>query len=606
MASKAKRKANEQNDIALRNFQEGYRIVKRHPIFAALLEHTTVLRREGTPFPQEGLARVSRSGYIYCHPKVRATPERWVRTLAHCLLHLGMEHFAEKEHPARWNIACDCVAEKFLADLKLGKPLCDGVLPAGISNEEKLYRRLCEGGITPEYTGFGTAGENSSDMIFDDPESLRWSRRPKSWSAVFAVGLGLAVQNAVNVAAGYSETLDCGEQDSSKSPAARAKGWFVSSYPLLGAIAAGFKLIEDPLVCQRMDIRVAAVSCGLQEIYMNPAAALSEDECRFVMAHEFLHAALRHDARHEWRDSYLWNVACDFVINGWLTEMGLGERPDGVLYDEQFKGMNAEAVYDRIVTDLRVYRKLATLRGAGLGDILPDGDSWWERSGGVDLDTFYRRALGQGLEYHQAEGRGYLPEGLVEEIRALSHPPIPWDVELGRWFDELFTPFEKTRSYARPSRRQSATPDIPRPSWVIGQAALEGRTFGVVLDTSGSMERGLLATALGAVAGYSVARDVPGVRVVFCDAEAYDQGYMRPEDIAGTVKVKGRGGTVLQPAIDLLERAEDFPKDAPVLIITDGYCEDRFVLHGREHAYLIPWGAQLPFVPRGRVFRMRV
>jgi predicted metal-dependent peptidase len=80
---------------------------------------------------------------------------------------------------------------------------------------------------------------------------------------------------------------------------------------------------------------------------------------------------------------------------------------------------------------------------------------------------------------------------------------------------------------------------------------------------------------------------------------------MRPEDVAGTVKVKGRGGTILQPGIDLLDRAEDFPKTAPLLIITDGYCEDRLLLYGREHAYLIPEGRALPFSPKGKVFRLR-
>ncbi|MDR1301101.1 MAG: hypothetical protein LBK43_01340 [Treponema sp.] len=114
-----------------------------------------------------------------------------------------------------------------------------------------------------------------------------------------------------------------------------------------------------------------------------------------------------------------------------------------------------------------------------------------------------------------------------------------------------------------------------------------------------------LASAHGAIAGYSAARDVPGVRVVFCDAEAYDQGYLQPEAIAGTVKVKGRGGTVLQPGIDLLKTAGDFPETAPILIITDGYCEDHLVLYGREHAYLIPEGRSLPFVPKGKVFRFR-
>ena len=45
-------------------------------------------------------------------------------------------------------------------------------------------------------------------------------------------------------------------------------------------------------------------------------------------------------------------------------------------------------------------------------------------------------------------------------------------------------------------------------------------------------------------------------------------------------------------------------KDAPVLIITDGAC-DRLNLMGRKHAYLIPHGAHLPFVPKGPVYRLK-
>lgn len=191
----------------------------------------------------------------------------------------------------------------------------------------------------------------------------------------------------------------------------------------------------------------------------------------------------------------------------------------------------------------------------------------------------------------------------MEEIRALDQPPIPWDVELAEWFDEHFPPIEMRRSYARPSHRQSSTPDIPRPRWVPVEAAEDGRTFGVLLDTSGSMDRAILAKALGAIASYSISRDVPAVRVVFCDAATYDQGYMPPEVVAGAVKVRGRGGTVLQPGIHLLERAEDFPKDESLLIITDGYC-DRLVIR-REHAFLLPEGRHLPFVPKGKVFRLR-
>jgi predicted metal-dependent peptidase len=161
---------------------------------------------------------------------------------------------------------------------------------------------------------------------------------------------------------------------------------------------------------------------------------------------------------------------------------------------------------------------------------------------------------------------------------------------------------EKHRSYARPSRRQSSTPDIPRPGWHQPEEQIHRCTFGVVIDTSGSMERPLLGKALGAIASYAIAREVPQARVVFCDAAAYDAGYLDVEAIAGRVTVRGRGGTVLQPGVALLERAEDFPADAPILVITDAECD--MVRIRREHAFLVPPGARLPFTPRGPVFHM--
>jgi predicted metal-dependent peptidase len=102
------------------------------------------------------------------------------------------------------------------------------------------------------------------------------------------------------------------------------------------------------------------------------------------------------------------------------------------------------------------------------------------------------------------------------------------------------------------------------------------------------------------VASYADSRDVPFARVVFCDAAAYDAGYMSPDAIMGNVRVRGRGGTVLQPGIDFLEQAEDFPKNGPILVITDAAC-DHFAVK-REHAIMIPKGRHLLFQPKGEVF----
>ena len=219
----------------------------------------------------------------------------------------------------------------------------------------------------------------------------------------------------------------------------------------------------------------------------------------------------------------------------------------------------------------------------------------------VTLDEFCKSALSQGLEYHQSSGRGLIPAGLIEEIRSLAMPPIPWDVALAKWFDVYFAPLEKHRSYTRPSRRQASTPDIPRPRYTPTDIPTDSRTFGVVIDTSGSMDTKTIGKALGTIASYSVAHDVPFARVVFCDAAAYDIGYISPEDIAGRIAVKGRGGTSLQPGINTLESANDFPKDGPILIITDGEIEEHLDIK-HEHAYLLPQGKRLPFQAKGQVF----
>ena len=71
------------------------------------------------------------------------------------------------------------------------------------------------------------------------------------------------------------------------------------------------------------------------------------------------------------------------------------------------------------------------------------------------------------------------------------------------------------------------------------------------------------------IASYAAVREVPYVRMVFCDADVYDAGYLSPEDVAGRVEVKG--------------------------------IEDKLTIC-RKHAYLIPEGKNLSFRAKGKVF----
>lgn len=590
------------------NLNSGLFIIKNHPLFSRL---SGQLLPVGKDTLGKNSYAVVNPGRVLLNRSVLLDQNEWAYVAAHSLLHLAFGHFDADRMPEQgkgidlylWNKACDIYIAKFLEDIRFGKSIWPPVqecFQGSLSDELAIYKFLKEHqGLETSgsliYTGFGTAFGQMDLWGLEHP--LKYSQgRQNPYQAQFARALAASVTDAVNIAGGHPPLEEEGGH------AAEAASWFISHYPLLGALAAGFKIIENEAECRRLEIQTAAVDVTEGKIYVNPCFALTGEELKFVLAHEYLHAGLLHHERRQGRDAYLWNIACDYVINGWLYEMQIGIMPEEVLYDEKLKGLSAEEIYDQMIGDLKKLKRQNTFRGYGKGDIISSAFGSKTKPG-MDLDEFYKSALAQGLEFAQEIGRGLIPAGLIEEIRALSMPPISWDVELAKWFDCWFEPIERIRSYARPSRRQSASPEIPRPGYRFLEEALEGRTFGVVLDTSGSMEPKLLGKALGAIASYAQAREVPFVRVIFCDATAYDAGYLAPEEIAGRVCVKGRGGTVLQPGVNQLLGAADFPAKAPILIITDTGCERELIIR-REHAFLIPKGATLPFRPRGKVFRM--
>lgn len=602
------------------NLQNGIALHNQNSLFAQLKSSISISNKQY--MGKNTAAFVFSNGNIYLNKDCPLSPAQWAYTIAHCELHLAFGHFDadkmpgfEKINPdgssiwkiacnkALWNAACDIYITKFLYDIKFGSPLCSNPIhsfPGSLTDERKIYDYLVNTGYSETNQIYGTASPVTMDMYgLDFPLTYDETKNEQNeYVLCFAYALAHSVSHVVSEAGGHSTLTGRSYTKSEK-----AAQWFMNHYPLLGGLASAFRIIEDYSYCTKYEISVAAVDVISSEIYVNPAAGLNDEELKFVLAHEYLHAGLQHHERCQGRDPYLWNIACDYVINGWLYQMQIGEIPKrGLLYDETLSNISAENLYDRILHDLRKFSKLNTFRGYGKGDIMTDGSySPFKNKGATSLDEFYRNALQNGLEYQQQTKRGYIPAGLIEEIRALAMPPIPWDVQLAKWFDYYFAPLEKRRSYARPSRRQGSTPDIPRPSYIHADIPENGRTFGVVVDTSGSVSAKMLGYALGAIASYAAAKDVPFARVVFCDADAYDAGYLAPEDIAGRVLVKGRGGTILQPGVTLLESASDFPKNGPILIITDGDIENHMTIK-HEHAFLIPKGKHLPFRPKGKVF----
>ena len=89
-------------------------------------------------------------------------------------------------------------------------------------------------------------------------------------------------------------------------------------------------------------------------IMCNPLflAGLDDMERQFVLAHEVMHCVMMHRMREKGRDHQLWNVATDLEIHFILTDAGL-KAPFVLPHDPNWKGLNAEEIYDNLVEDIK-------------------------------------------------------------------------------------------------------------------------------------------------------------------------------------------------------------------------------------------------------------
>ncbi|HWT05474.1 MAG TPA: hypothetical protein VN224_06935, partial [Xanthomonadales bacterium] len=285
----ARKRRDTAGDAALHAFQAGQMMVWHHPLFAAISVHASIVRREHGWVRDDGWAVVTMDGDIDVHPRRRQTAEEWAYVLATAMLHLGFDHFTRDrpDDPVLWNAACSATVARFLRDLKFGKPpfsesgqmlLAD--LPQ--RDERAWFAWFSREGLPEAFADISIAGHGAQQLRVTPP---RKPERP-NWPRLLADGVRESARLAVEVASGARDSIEGERRQSTRVQ--RAREWFMSSYPLLGALAAHFDLIEDAEICRRMDISIAAVSEPLQEIYVNPAAALSDSELVFVYAHELL------------------------------------------------------------------------------------------------------------------------------------------------------------------------------------------------------------------------------------------------------------------------------------------------------------------------------
>ena len=569
-------------------------LLRGHPLFAPFNLPYPV---ERTPLGRASWSRVASDGTVWCDTRM-ADVDEWVGVLAHQLCHLGMGHLTvgrritrDGQIDPRWNAACCVEVDRFLSHLKVGRcpvPIAD--LPDG---DLDSVRRCAATRATPD-------ADPSLYGVSDRATSVLARREPEDhldFEALFAGGLRAAVSAAVEVAGGGRDSLT-GTSGSKSSWRRGWLDWFVSSYPLLGGIAAGIELVADAdrprprhLPSPRSTPRAArSTSTRCAPHATTRSGSCSPTRCctpRCATA-TACGAATRTCGTSPATTSS--TAGC--------VEMGVGDMPDGCCYDPALTGCSAEEVYDRIATDLRRMRKLATLRGTGLGDIL-GGPLGGTRATASTSTSSTAAASPRASTCHQRQqprpaarrpGRG--------DPGARATRRCPWDAAAGPLVRRV-RPRPEPRTHLRPPRRAARRPrpTSRAPAATFPPEEIARCTFGVVLDTSGSMDRTLLGKALGAIASYADGpRRARGARRLLRRGRRTTPATCRPRRSPAGCGYAAAAAPSCSPASTCCERADDFPPSGPVLVITDGECDVLRVR--REHAFLIPHGAASRSPPR--------
>lgn len=300
-------------------------------------------------------------------------------------------------------------------------------------------------------------------------------------------------------------------------------------------------------VCLRVNVKpdasVSTMATDGKSILWSPdwVDTIGQEETVGTLAHEVLHIILKHPLRRGSRDPLLWNIATDFAINQILVDADF-KLPEGALIDPQYKGLTAEAIYDRLPQDAS-----EQYGNAVIGEVKDakkdDGSDMSEaevKQMEADIDaTIMMAATG-------AKAVGKMPAFAEDLIKEMQRSQVDWRNVMRRFiggdqpddysFRRLHKKMYHMGGVVSPTIERMGAGDI-----VIG------------IDTSLSVCKKELSFFLGEINAISEELKPRSITVITCDARVqtvkrYEQG----EEIQ-MIEIGGRGGTLVKPVFDYIE-----------------------------------------------------
>jgi predicted metal-dependent peptidase len=335
-----------------------------------------------------------------------------------------------------------------------------------------------------------------------------------------------------------------------------------------------------------------SIACSVKQgkpeinLYINTewAKSLPDEEVFGVLAHEILHAMLRHHERGGGKDQEIWGQAADMAINSSLVQAEIKIPKVGLLPPREHWEESAEDLYTLLQQDQIPKPKgydpdKATQgcmpkpgsdgeepgsqkgqdqsgEGDGDGSGNGEGEGGGEGSGDQPGEGQGRgqgnsdRAWGEMIAQSQSYSRG---TGAAKVMAKLFQPkPIKtlWARLLRKVANRAQAKGGRdTQSYQRVNRRNQG--DIIFPGWLSTSPSIS-----VIIDTSGSVSDEMLRSSLSSVKEIAETTSVK-IFLALHDGECYYADWIKPETTVESLsKLCGqRGGTCPREAFERVGEA---------------------------------------------------
>jgi predicted metal-dependent peptidase len=332
---------------------------------------------------------------------------------------------------------------------------------------------------------------------------------------------------------------------------AKAKTSLILEHPFVGSIALGMPFVFD-------DSIPTAATNG-KRVAFNPEFVdkLTDEETKFLVAHECFHPMMEHNFRRGSRQPRRWNMAADYVINKLLTDEGIGKMPKNGLCDNNIYNAGHGT-------------------SEGIYNILPEQPEGGDYGGEGDPLDNCEDGEGDPAEQQQQQAEwkvkvaqaaqaakmmGKMSANLQRLVDEVLHPKVDWRDVMQRFLVKART---DQRSFTRFNRRFIAQG--------LYLPTVSGEQMGEVcfaVDCSGSITKQVINQFSAEITKVKEDLMPSRIHVLYFDSDvSHVESYEQHDDL--DIKPHGGGGTDFAPVFEKIIELGINP--VAIVFLTDLCC----------------------------------